>query len=450
MINVPQIQPRAYISLITMGCPKNEVDSLSMRKNLENAGFAFIDDVEESDIAIVNTCSFLQAAVEENIDLILEISSLDRFVEHGGKIVVAGCMPSRYGVELNDALPEADAFVPCNEENNIVDVVEKLLTGHIKPSKAPFGESKGISASSMLPPLSEGPASAYIKIADGCNRFCSFCAIPYIRGRFHSFTYEEICADVDDAFDSGAREMVLIAQDTGIWGSDLSGGRDLAWLVSHLSEDYPEALFRVMYLEPDGVTDAYLHAVASHDNVCSYFDIPMQHCVPEVLKAMNRHGSANEFLSLIEKIRKQVPDAAIRTTIIAGFPGETDAQFSELLDFIEEAEFDYVGVFAYSQEDGTRAATLPDQVDEDTKVARAQAIRDLADSISTARTANRVGQVLDVLIEGAEEDGQLFGRAYFQAPEVDGSVYVDSGEIGDIVSVRLIDSLFYELEGEVV
>ncbi|MDO5117649.1 MAG: 30S ribosomal protein S12 methylthiotransferase RimO [Eggerthellaceae bacterium] len=450
MINAPRTQPRAYISLITMGCPKNEVDSLAMRKALEEAGFAFIDDVEASDIAIVNTCSFLQAAVEENIDLILEISSLDRFVEHGGKIVVAGCMPSRYGEGLNEALPEVNAFVPCSEEERIVEVVETLLEGHLKPSEASFDDKSSICTSSMLPPLSEGPASAYIKIADGCNRFCSFCAIPYIRGRFHSFTYEEICADVEDAYHCGAHEMVLIAQDTGIWGSDLPDEVDLAWLITHLSEDYPEAIFRVMYLEPDGVTDAYLHAVASRDNVCSYFDIPMQHCVPEVLKAMNRHGSATEFLSLIEKIRGEVTDAAIRTTIITGFPGETDGQFDELLDFIEEAEFDYVGVFAYSQEDGTKAATLPDQIDEDVKVARAQAIRDLADSISTARTANRVGQVVDVLIEGAEEDGQLFGRAYFQAPEVDGSVYVDSGEIGDIVSVRLIDSLFYELEGEVV
>ena len=450
MVQVEMQQPRAYIALVTMGCPKNEVDSLNMRIALEDAGFAFIDEVEGADIAIVNTCAFLQAAVEENIDLILEISALDGFAERGGKIVVTGCMPSRYGEELQQALPEVSAFLACSDESSIVEVVESLLEGSETPYKPAFAPEGITCSQTMLPPLSEGPSSAYIKIADGCNRFCSFCAIPYIRGRFHSYPYEKICKDVSDARLRGAREIVLIAQDTGIWGTDLGGDFDLAWLVGSLANEFSDLRFRIMYLEPDGVTDRYLDVVAAHDNVCDYFDIPMQHCVPEVLKAMNRRGNANEFLSLIEMIRTRIPDAAIRTTLITGFPGETDAQFDELLEFVEAAEFDYVGVFPYSQEDGTKAALLPDQVDEDTKLARAQAVRDVADSISTARIAQRVGSVCDVLIEGAEEDGQLFGRSYFQAPEVDASVYVDSGKLGDIVTVRLIDSLFYELEGEVL
>ena len=442
--------PRAYIALITMGCPKNEVDSLSMRIALESAGYAFIDEVEQADVAIVNTCAFLQAAVEENIDVILDICSLDGFAQRGGKVVAAGCMPSRYGGELQQALPEIAAFLPCNQEDRIVEVVESLLEGHEKLSEAPSDSGDGTCAFTMLPPLEHGPASAYIKIADGCNRFCSFCAIPYIRGRFHSFPYEQIRQDVEDALQRGAREIVLIAQDTGVWGSDLSGECDLAWLVSTLAESFPETWFRIMYLEPDGVTDRYLDAVASHPNVCKYFDIPMQHCVPEVLKGMNRRGSAPEFIILVRNIRARIPEAAIRTTLITGFPGETDEQFDELLEFVEMADFDYVGVFPYSQEDGTKAATFPGQVDEDVKIARAQAVRDVADTISTARIARRIGTFCDVLIEGVEEDGQLFGRAFFQAPEVDGSVYVDSGEIGGIVSVKLVDSLFYELEGKVV
>lgn len=443
-------QPRANIALVTMGCPKNEVDSLNMRIALEGAGFAFIDDVENADIAIVNTCAFLQAAVEENIDVILEICALDGFLERGGKIVVSGCMPARYGEELQQALPEVSAFLPCSDESRIVEVVEALLEGSEKPHEAPFALGGINCTHAMLPPLSDGPSSAYIKIADGCNRFCSFCAIPYIRGRFHSFLYEQICKDVSEARLRGAKEIVLIAQDTGIWGSDLEGDFDLAWLVGSLADEFADLRFRIMYLEPDGVTESYLDVVANHRNVCDYFDIPMQHCVPEVLKAMNRHGSADEFLKLVETIRTRIPDAAIRTTLITGFPGETDEQFDELVDFVEDAELDYVGVFPYSREDGTRAAELPDQVDEDVKIARAQTIRDVADSISTVRISRRVGSTCDVLIEGIEEDGQLFGRAYFQAPEVDGSVYVDSGELGEIVTVRLVDSLFYEMEGEVL
>ena len=290
--------------------------------------------------------------------------------------------------------------------------------------------------------------SAYVKISDGCDRFCSYCTIPYIRGRYHSFDYETVRADVADRVSEGVKEIVLIAQDTGRWGQDFEDESSLAWLVGTLADEFADTWFRVMYIQPEGITDELLHTAAEHDNICSYFDIPLQHVQPSILKAMHRKGSREEYESLVERIRRIVPEVTLRTTLIAGFPGETEEDFDELCDFVEEGFFDYIGVFAYSREEGTRAYDLPDQVDDDEKAYRAQRLRDLADDVCTPLVAARVGKAMNVLIEGREEDGQLFGRAMCQAPEVDGVTYVDNGEPGNIVQVTITDTLLYEMEGE--
>ena len=426
------------IAILTLGCAKNEVDSETMNTRLRAAGYVVVDDPAHADAVIVNTCSFIQAAVEESLETIFDLA--DEAVP-GRRIIVAGCMPSRYGDELAAELHEADGFVPCSKEDDIVEVVNGLF------EQSDVTETDVSAGQEPIPSCNAGQVSRYVKISDGCNRFCSFCTIPYIRGRYHSFPYADIEADVQAAVDEGAGEIVLIAQDTGIWGRDFDEPKALDWLLANLAETFPETWFRVMYIQPDGVTDELIATVAAHGNLCNYFDIPVQHCNADVLAAMHRKGDSASLLSLLGRIRAAIPDVSLRTTIMVGFPGETDDMFEELLAFLEEAEFDYAGVFAYSQEDGTRASELPNQVDSMTKLERMQAVRDLCDGISAARIAANVGKRVDVLIEGVDEDGHPFGRTQGQAPEVDGYTFVEDAEPGEVVSVIIEDTVFYDMEG---
>lgn len=426
------------VCFVTLGCAKNEVDSAEMIKKVQAAGFCIVDDAAAADAVVVNTCSFIQAATEESIDVIFEICGLENFSSGSAKLIVAGCMPARYGEDLKDELQEAQAFVPCSREDDIVEVLCGVL------DTCPQAASDG-----FVSPYA-GSAASYVKISDGCDRFCSFCAIPFIRGRYHSFSYDEIRASVAERVAAGVKEVTLIAQDTGRWGEDFEKPSTTARLLDALAGEFPDTWFRLMYIEPQGVTDELLDVIASRENVCSYLDVPLQHASERVLRAMNRRGSVESHRELVERIRDHVPDITLRTTLIAGFPGETDEDFEELCVFLEDMEFDYVGVFPYSREEGTRAAQLPDQVDEDVKIERAQRIRDISDSIGESHVSARIGKTMDVLVLGCEEDGQLFGRAMCQAPEVDGVVYLEEGGIGDIVNVRIEDTLVYEMEGEVV
>lgn len=423
------------VAFVTLGCAKNEADTAHMRARLVQAGFSIEDDPACADAVVVNTCSFIQSATEESLEAIFDVAGLPN-VAAGAALIVAGCMPARYGDDLAGELTEARAFVPCSREDDIAAVVADAL--------GLDGPPEGAEPSAALP----GAVSAYVKISDGCDRFCTYCTIPYIRGRYRSFPLDDVRADVAAQVAAGAREIVLIAQDTGRWGADFEEPSSLAALVSALAEEFPQTWFRVMYIQPEGLTDELLDAVAGHANVCDYFDIPLQHVDAGILRAMNRTGSREEFLALVERVLAHVPGATLRTTLIAGFPGETDEQFEDLCSFVEEGLFDYVGVFPYSREEGTRAYDLPDQVDEDEKADRAQRLRDLADAVCCPRIAARVGREMDVLVEGFEEDGQLFGRAMCQAPEVDGVTYLAAGEPGEVRRVRIADTLLYEMEGE--
>ena len=423
------------VAFITMGCAKNEVDSANMRARVLAAGYVVVDDVEGADAAVINTCSFIQDATEESLEMIFEVAGLPRYKAGDAKIVVAGCMPARYGADLEAEMGEAAAFLPCSKEDDIVAILEGL----VGPASGGCSEYRNTA----------GPYSSYVKISDGCDRFCAYCTIPYIRGRYHSFSYEAIRGNVALAVENAAREIVLIAQDTGRWGADFEEPSSLAWLMRSLAEEFPETWFRVMYLQPEGITDEFLEVMASHDNIASYLDIPFQHVNPRILRSMNRKGGRGEFDALVVRVKAAVPDVTLRTTLIAGYPGETDEEFEELCDFVSECEFDYIGVFAYSREDGTKAASLPDQVDDDEKRDRAQQLRDLADAACTARISSRIGSPVSVLVEGEEEDGQLYGRTLGQAPDVDGSTYVDGGAPGEIVSATVVDTLFYEMEAEV-
>ncbi len=438
------------IAFITLGCAKNEVDTTHMQERLSAAGFAVTNNLEEARFVVVNTCSFIQAATEESIEAILEASELPQIVSGEAQLIVTGCMPSRYGKELEEELPEVSAFIPCHKEEDIVELISQL-SGYKTPVQENLSTYLLDSVQGNREPF-EGqiikPVSAYVKISDGCNRFCSYCAIPYIRGRYHSFTFDSILQEVETRITQGAKEIVLIAQDTGRWGTDFDTPSSLAQLLSNLAELYPSTWFRVMYIQPEGITDEFLDVVASHDNICSYFDIPLQQVSSRLLHLMNRKGSSEEFRTLLTHIKERIPEVTLRTTFIAGFPGETEEEFEDLCDFISEGFFDYIGVFAYSREEGTRAYDLPGQLSEDEKLERAQQLRDLADTVCAPKISDRIGQQMQVLVEGEEEDGQLFGRAKCQAPEVDGVTYVKQGTVGDIVTVTITDTLLYEMEGE--
>ena len=443
-------EPLGSICYITLGCAKNEVDTDRMRSLLSAAGYAETDDASAADVALINTCSFLASATEESIEATLELADEVSEGVRGTKIVMCGCVPSRYGDELPAELPEVSAFVRTDEEDAIVGVVDRVL-----------GRERAVPA--FVPEVKrtvEG-AVAYLKISDGCNRFCSFCAIPYIRGRYHSRLYREIVAEALDLVDAGVRELVLIGQDTGIWGEDfaedVAGPRNLAGLLRALAAELRGRgiWIRVLYLQPEGMTDDLVSAIRDTPEVLPYIDIPIQHCSARVLKAMNRTGSEEELEALFARLRNEIPGMVIRSTALVGFPTETDEEFEQLLAFMDRVGFDYTSVFSYSQEDGTRAARMEGQVDEETKIERAQTAQDLAESLGFAATAAHVGERAPVIVDGIEEteDGvELIGHAWFQAPDSDGAVHLDATEaaVGDIVEVEFTDSFCYELVGHVV
>ena len=432
---------------VTLGCAKNEVDTDRMRALLTADGFAEAEDVADADVVIVNTCSFLAAATSESIETTLELAESASAGVRELPIVMCGCVPSRYGDELPEELPEVAAFVRADEEDGIVSVVRGVLG--LEPSGVELGDGR------VLRTI-EG-TSAYVKISDGCDRFCSFCAIPYIRGRYFSRPADEICAEVHGLMEGGVREIVLIGQDTGIWGCDLAEGQTLAGLLKLVAQEVRpyHGWVRVLYLQPEGMTDELIAAIRDTPEVLPYIDIPIQHCSSRILTAMNRSGSPDELRSLFARLRKEIPGMVLRTTGMAGFPGETDEEADELADFLVEQEFDYTSVFAYSPEDGTQAAEMDGQIDEDVKLERTQRLMDIAEQMGFAATARHVGERVSVIIDGVEEGAEgteLIGHAWFQAPDSDGAIHIEEGDVavGDIVTCDLVDSFCYELIGVLV
>lgn len=444
---MPMDSPLGKILFITLGCAKNEVDTDRMRALLLAAGFAEADGVDDADAAIVNTCSFLASATEESVEATLEFAEGRAEGVRSCPIIMCGCVPSRYGDDLPEQLPEVAAFVKADDEDGIVGVVADVLGISVA---APV-----LDAGAMLRTV-QG-ASAFVKISEGCDRFCAFCAIPYIRGRYHSRPADEIVAEVSALMEQGVREVILIGQDTGIWGSDFEGDQTLAKLLVRVAEAVRpySGWARVLYLQPEGMTDELIAAIRDTPEVLPYIDIPIQHCSERVLKAMGRSGDPEQLHALFARLRDEIPGMVLRTTGMAGFPGETDEEADELYDFIEAEEFDYTSVFAYSQEEGTRAAAMPDQVDEDVKLERTQRLIDLVEELGFSATAKHVGERVKVIIDGVEEteDGvELIGHTWFQAPDCDGAVHIQSGEaaVGDIVTVDLVDSFCYEMVGTIV
>lgn len=435
---------------ITLGCAKNEVDTDRMRALLDAADYQEVDSAQNADAVIINTCSFLASATSESIETTLALAEEVNEGVRAARIIMCGCVPSRYGDQLPQELPEVSAFVRADEEDGIVAIVDDVL-----------GVERDMP--SFIPNIKrtvEGSV-AYVKISDGCDRFCSFCAIPYIRGRYHSRPADRIIAEARELVAGGVKEIVLIGQDTGIWGKDfkdqVDGPANLAQLLVALAEELRplHVWIRVLYLQPEGMTDELIAAIRDTPEVLPYIDIPVQHCNERVLKSMHRSGSEQQLDELFAHLRSEIPGMVIRTTSLVGFPGETDEEAEQMLAFMDRNSFDYTSVFAYSREEGTRAAEMDDQVDEDVKLERAQKALDLAEALGFAATASHVGETAEVIIDGIEEnDGfsEFIGHAWFQAPDSDGAVHLDIEEacIGDIVTVEFTDSFCYELVGHVV
>lgn len=435
---------------ITLGCAKNEVDTDRMRALLDAADYQEVDSAQDADAVIINTCSFLASATSESIETTLALAEEVNEGVRATRIIMCGCVPSRYGDQLPQELPEVSAFVRADEEDGIVAIVDDVL-----------GVERDMP--SFIPNIKrtvEGSV-AYVKISDGCDRFCSFCAIPYIRGRYHSRSADRIIAEARELVAGGVKEIVLIGQDTGIWGKDfkdqVDGPANLAQLLVALAEALRplHVWIRVLYLQPEGMTDELIAAIRDTPEVLPYIDIPVQHCNERVLKSMHRSGSEQQLDELFAHLRSEIPGMVIRTTSLVGFPGETDEEAEQMLAFMDRNSFDYTSVFAYSREEGTRAAEMDDQVDEGVKLERAQKALDLAEALGFAATASHVGETAEVIIDGIEEnDGfsEFIGHAWFQAPDSDGAVHLDIEEacIGDIVTVEFTDSFCYELVGHVV
>lgn len=427
------------IAFITLGCPKNEVDTDRMRAAVLGSTYRLEEDPDVADVVVVNTCSFIQEATEESISTVFDVAASMLTSDHPRHVVVAGCMPSRYGDDLSEAMPEVAAFLPIAEESALLALIARLT-----------GVEAGVRADVVATRTLEGP-SAYLRISDGCHRDCAYCTIPSIRGPYVSRPLDAIVAEAQELVALGAREIVLIGQDISAYGRDRVEPHTLADVVRSVAAVTGLRWLRLMYVQPDGVTDDLLAAMAETDTVVRYLDIPLQHAARPVLRRMRRSGDAAIFLTLIERIRATLPGVVLRTTVISGFPGETRADAEELLRFLEAARFDYAGVFVYSPEAGTTAAEMPEQVPLRTRRARAQRVRDLADRVGFERAEAHVGEILEVLVEGRDEDeGVVIGRWRGAAPEIDGVVMLDRGEVGEIVSARIVDSLGYDLEGEVV
>ena len=435
---------------ITLGCAKNEVDTDRMRALLDAADYQEVDSAQDADAVIITPCSFLASATSESIETTLALAEEVNEGVRATRIIMCGCVPSRYGDQLPQELPEVSAFVRADEEDGIVAIVDDVL-----------GVERDMP--SFIPNIKrtvEGSV-AYVKISDGCDRFCSFCAIPYIRGRYHSRPADRIIAEARELVAGGVKEIVLIGQDTGIWGKDFKDENDGPANLAQLLVALAEALrplhvwIRVLYLQPEGMTDELIAAIRDTPEVLPYIDIPVQHCNERVLKSMHRSGSEQQLDELFAHLRSEIPGMVIRTTSLVGFPGETDEEAEQMLAFMDRNSFDYTSVFAYSREEGTRAAEMDDQVDEDVKLERAQKALDLAEALGFAATASHVGETAEVIIDGIEEnDGfsEFIGHAWFQAPDSDGAVHLDIEEacIGDIVTVEFTDSFCYELVGHVV
>ncbi len=438
------------VGMVSLGCPKNQVDAEIMLKKLVDEGYILVQEADKADVVIVNTCGFIEDAKRESIDAILEMVD---FKEDGllKKILVTGCLAQRYAEEIFAEIPEVDGVIGLGANDDIVEVCNSLFDNDEQYSAFPEKEKLPLEGGRIL---TTPEYTAYLKIAEGCSNCCTYCAIPSIRGAFRSRKMEDILEEANMLCEKGVKEIILVAQDTTKYGEDLYGELKLPELLSELNKIEKLQWIRLLYCYPDRITDELIDAIAENEKVCNYIDIPMQHADAKILKAMNRKGSKEELLALVEKLRAKIPDIIIRTTFITGFPGETDVEFTTLSEFVNEAKLDRVGCFAYSREEGTIAYDLPDQVDPEVAAERAEVIMDQQFRIVDKKLEALMDKTVDVLVEGYDPyTDSYFGRTYMDAPDIDNNIVFTSGytiEDGEIVPVEIFDRDEYSLIGEAV
>lgn len=460
------------IYLVSLGCDKNLVDSEIMLGLLSKEGYMITNELSEADYAIVNSCCFIGDAKEESINTIIEIGELKKEGRLKG-LIVTGCLAQRYQSMITDELPEADAVIGTTAYDSIVSAIAEIKAKNGLPDKSLFIEDlerlAGGEEHRLVP---AGEISSYIKIAEGCNKRCTYCIIPYIRGNYRSIPMETILKEAEELAKQGTKELLLVAQETTLYGIDIYGKKALPELVHELSKISGIEWIRLLYCYPEEITDEIIDAIKNEKKVCHYIDLPIQHSSDRILKRMARKTNQAELRERIARLRKEIPDITLRTTLITGFPGETEEDFKELYNFVDEMEFDRLGVFTYSAEEGTPAAEMEGQVAEEVKIARRNEIMELQQEISAEKAEGRIGKVYEVLVEGTvpvdsvngeafasimevNEDGKkvYIGRTYMDAPDVDGQVFFESDyEImsGELVEVEIIASDEYDLFGVLI
>ena len=452
----------------TLGCPKNFNDTQSAKGIMKEAGIELTDDLENSDVMILNTCGFINDAKKESIDRIFELAE---YKDCSRKLIVSGCLSQRYDAELTEEMPEVDCFIGVNESERLPEILLSLSGDNSSPgdSSSDAGRSEVSSREAggrnqvracpdeTLKPmprlLGENPYSSTLKIAEGCDNRCAYCVIPDIRGHFRSKRREDILKEAEFLAEKGCKELILIAQDVTLYGVDLYGRQELPALLRDLCRIDGIKWIRLMYCYEDRITDELIEVMAAEEKICDYIDIPIQHSADGVLKAMRRRSTESSIRDTIARLRKAIPDIHIRTTLITGFPGETEEDFEKLLDFVGEMKFARLGVFAYSQEENTPAGEMENQIPQEIKEQRAETIMRRQLDISLESNREKIGKTLEVLVEERDADGSYIGRTRYDAPEIDNSVIFSSTrklEPGTMVNVLIEDAFDYDLTGKEV
>ena len=439
---------------VSLGCDKNLVDTEKMLGVAGGLGVSFTDDETEADAILINTCCFIGDAKEESVNTILEMA---RYKEEGKcrALIVAGCLAQRYKQEIIDEIPEVDAILGTTSYEEIGNVLTRLF-GEEKEKKEEhiscFHDLKELPETAKKRVMTTGGHYAFLKIAEGCDKRCSYCIIPYLRGPYRSVPMEQLLAEARELADNGVRELILVAQETTLYGKDLYGEKTLPKLLHELAQIPGIYWIRIQYCYPEEITDELIQTIKTEEKVCHYLDIPIQHASDRILRRMGRRTHKAELKERISTLRREIPDIALRTTFICGFPGETEEDHEELMEFVDEMEFERVGVFTYSAEEDTPAYSYPDQIPEEVKEERRADVMELQQEIAFEHCENMVGKVLDVMIEGKVADESAYiGRTYGDAPKVDGYIFVQTGELlmtGDFAKVRVTGALEYDLIGE--
>ena len=440
---------------VSLGCDKNLVDTEKMLGVAGGLGVSFTDDETEADAILINTCCFIGDAKEESVNTILEMA---RYKEEGKcrALIVAGCLAQRYKQEIIDEIPEVDAILGTTSYEEIGNVLTRLF-GEENEKKEEhiscFHDLKELPETAKKRVMTTGGHYAFLKIAEGCDKRCSYCIIPYLRGPYRSVPMEQLLAEARELAENGVRELILVAQETTLYGKDLYGEKTLPKLLHELAQIPGIYWIRIQYCYPEEITDELIQTIKTEEKVCHYLDIPIQHASDRILKRMGRRTHKAELKERIGALRREIPDIALRTTFICGFPGETEEDHEELMEFVDEMEFERVGVFTYSAEEDTPAYSYPDQIPEEVKEERRADVMELQQEIAFEHCENMVGKVLDVMIEGKVADEPAYvGRTYMDAPNVDGLIFVNADEMlmsGDFVRVKVTGANEYDLIGEV-